>query len=368
MIYFLVTQKHGYTMRSFINFWAKELAHRIKVVSYEYLIHAKSLKYGTYIFSDIERLTPEQAKILTEIWEDLASVQKGVRLLNHPTLSFRRYGLLRTLHEKGFNNYNIYRLTECRIPKKFPVFLRSENDHKGPLTPLLKTPGALSSAIEEISRENSLEDKVMIEFCNTTDLNGIFRKYSAYIVGERIFPQHMMFGREWILKNVENLAKKKAELYEERHYLRNFPHKHQLKEVFQLAGINYGRIDYGLLDEKPQIWEINTNPALMNISSDVPKCSSTRTQFVQQMISALEAVDCEDDTKIKISIKAKIPKVKKTSSVFRTLLSFVIAFTQDRYYHVRQSRVPRAMGTIKYILFLLRKRKRFKLLRKPFVN
>ena len=36
----------------------------------------------------------------------------------------------------------------------------------------------------------------------------------------------------------------------------------QLREIFDLAQIEYGRIDYGMLDGKVQCWEINTNPGL----------------------------------------------------------------------------------------------------------
>src|SRR6266496_6263258 len=134
MIYYLVTQKHAYTMRSFMDTWAPELLSRVRVLSYESLLHRKVLGHGAYIFSDVERLTPEQADILSAIWEELASSGSGVRLFNHPTRSMRRYELLRTLYKKGLNAYNIYRLSECRTPKRFPVFLRGENDHGGSLT------------------------------------------------------------------------------------------------------------------------------------------------------------------------------------------------------------------------------------------
>ncbi len=35
-----------------------------------------------------------------------------------------------------------------------------------------------------------------------------------------------------------------------------------LRRVFDLAHIRFGRIDYGVLNGVPQVWEINTNPTM----------------------------------------------------------------------------------------------------------
>lgn len=338
MIYYLVTRRHAYTMRFFIDVWAKELRPRVRVISYESLPYKKSLKSGTYIFSDIERLAPGRAEILAGIWAELSSSGDGVLLLNHPTLSMQRYELLRTLYERGINAYNVYRLSECRVPARFPVFIRGENDHCGPLTALLGTPADLSCAIEEIERRSGLDDKIMIEFCETSGPEGIFRKYSAYIVGEEIFPQHMMFGSHWMLKSVRDVARKKDELYEERRYLRDNPHEDLLRAVFRMAGINYGRVDYGILNGRPQIWEINTNPTLMHISAGPLRCGTERVQFVQKMISALESVDCGWDRKDGIAVTAGTSsRAACVNDPFVRVFSSVL----DGYYYLRQSTVPR---------------------------
>lgn len=349
MIFYLVTQKHAYTMRSFLNFWGNELASRIKVLSYEYLIHASAIKPGTYIFSDIERLIPEHSEILSIIWEKITSKYEGVRLLNHPVHSMRRYELLRTLYECNYNKYNIYRLTDSQMPKRFPVFLRGENDHLGSLTPLLQTPEDLAVAIDGVSRgRQDNGNKVIIEFCDTSDANGIFRKYSAYVVGERIIPQHIMFGRDWMLKGVESLADKESELLEEQNYLKNNPHERQIGEILQLTGINYGRIDYSILNGRPQVWEINSNPTLMSLAANSPKRRDVRVQFVQQITSAFETVDFEADKKILIpvSVRAKISDLKNTTGL-KSVIHIIIVFLLDRYYYIRQTTLPRAIRVMK---------------------
>ena len=35
-----------------------------------------------------------------------------------------------------------------------------------------------------------------------------------------------------------------------------------LRRVFAVAGVDYGRVDYGVLDGVPQVWEINLNPTI----------------------------------------------------------------------------------------------------------
>ena len=51
------------------------------------------------------------------------------------------------------------------------------------------------------------------------------------------------------------------DMYEEEHVLvRDNPFAEAVKPAFDLAGIDYGRVDFGLVDGKPQIYEINNNP------------------------------------------------------------------------------------------------------------
>ena len=67
------------------------------------------------------------------------------------------------------------------------------------------------------------------------------------------------------------------------------PHQDALREIFGLAGIDYGRMDYGLLDGKVQVWEINTNPTIIGsrLRRSVER-QPTRERFDREMASALE--------------------------------------------------------------------------------
>jgi hypothetical protein len=46
-------------------------------------------------------------------------------------------------------------------------------------------------------------------------------------------------------------------------YVETNPHRDQLEKVFELGGIEYGRIDYCVVDGRVQTFEINTNPTVV---------------------------------------------------------------------------------------------------------
>jgi hypothetical protein len=341
MIYYLVTARHRYTINRYLASWGVKLIPRIRLLVYEDLNKLRSLPLGTYIFSDIERLTPQQTEMAAGAWEKLSSAGKGIRLLNHPTRSMRRYELLRTLYERGLNQFNIYRLTELRKPEKFPVFLRGENDHSGNQTPLLKSLNELDDIIALFyDQRKSLDDKIITEFCDTSDEKGIFRKYAAFIIGDQIIPRGIFFGWHWMLKSHTNDVTNEETLWEEQEYIENNPHDAQLREIFRLANVQYGRIDYSMLNSVTQVWEINTNPNVLSISSPerMERVSGLPISefFSKQFELAFEAIDCKPDSTTWIAIwtTPKIPFNQKTlerrTNKVLLLLDYVLSLMPPR--------------------------------------
>ncbi|HET6462885.1 MAG TPA: hypothetical protein VFH33_03710, partial [Candidatus Krumholzibacteria bacterium] len=145
MIYYLVTPKFEHTIKNYLAFWAKELEPRFQIRFYNDVLRARELPLGTYIFSDLERLTPAETEIATQVWEQLNAA--GARLLNHPRRTLKRYDLLTMLHEKGRNQFRVIRATDKKTPLKFPVFLREEGEHSGSLTVLLQNRHELDEAL-----------------------------------------------------------------------------------------------------------------------------------------------------------------------------------------------------------------------------
>lgn len=297
MIVHIVTRPHFYTSTAYFKTWGKDLAARRKLLFYEHLTRSRSLPVGTYIFSDIERLRPDEAEMAAQVWQCLANSGHHLRLLNHPTLSMRRYELLRTLYEQGLNAFNIYRLTELRNPQLFPVFIRGENDHNGAVTPLLHTPAELQAAIQTLERQGcSREDKVIVEYCDTADEHGVFRKYSAFVVGDQIVPTHVFFSHHWLTKvAVTEQRISEAMLREEQQFVETNPHADALKAIARIARIEYGRIDYGVLDGRVQVWEINTNPMLPRLNYGEEMRKGILQYSTSRLNAAFEAVNCQRD-------------------------------------------------------------------------
>jgi len=70
----------------------------------------------------------------------------------------------------------------------------------------------------------------------------------------------MFFSKKWMQKMSGDRISNESIDEEQRAYQKDNPHEEQLMSVFKAAGIEYGRIDYGVCNGRVQIWEINTNP------------------------------------------------------------------------------------------------------------
>ncbi len=260
-IHYFAHRKFTNTISNYLDSWGADLGDMFAVHSYDDLFHSFQPKAGVYIFSDAERLYPRQAELAAKRWRALEHAQVPVILLNHPTHVMRRFELLRALHSTRMNRFNVYRLNDNYLPVRFPVFLRYENDHQGAQSPLLHNKVELEAAIARWNMAGrSREDAIITEYVDTKDARGCFRKYSCFIVGDRIIPRHLFFSRHWSVKAGDSFEEEQLE--EELQFLRTNPHEEFLSEVARKSCISYGRIDYGVSEGGPQIFEINTNPQI----------------------------------------------------------------------------------------------------------
>ena len=313
MIYYLATQAHMYTIRGHLEGLGQGLADVVVPLPYEDVFDAvadevwwqtmlssewpyppkrvDALPSGTYIFADYDRLLPPDATRAAMVWQMLANRGSEVQLLNHPTRSMARYELLRTLFERGINAFNVYRPTEARWPERYPVILRGESDHREPKFPLLRSRAELEDALAVVGRRGqSRENLLVVEFCDTVDARGIYRKYPAIRVGSRVFTEAIQFSKQWLIKR-NDIDRPEELLAEEREFIRTDPYHAQISEIFELAGIDYGRMDYGILDGKIQVWEINSNP---NITISDPRLlvmppSPARAWITEWVVREFEA-------------------------------------------------------------------------------
>jgi hypothetical protein len=265
MVRFLLTRGHEYAV--------KKLAERkmggatvppCVVESYDRFFRRNAVPCGTYIFTDIERLTPWELRVAAEAYGILATDAR-CRVLNNPARVMARYELLRNLFEERINEFDVVRADERRLPARYPVFLRHEQDHDRPLsTELLQNREELEQALEQArTRGTSLRGILIVGYAAEPLDPPWFRKFNTFRVGNEVFAHHTVVEDSWVVKYGNRTVKLPEEykVFEQQFVKENWK-ADVLRRAFEIAGIEYGRADWGIVRGKVQVYEINTNPHL----------------------------------------------------------------------------------------------------------
>jgi hypothetical protein len=281
MITIFISKRHTYTIRPFLKTWANKAANSIRLLPYQYLHRIRRIQPGLFIFSDIDRLTPKQRQSAIHLCNYITKNFGESLIINHPNRVLTRYRLLTQLWEDGINQFRVYSQMERVGLMQFPVFVRRIHDHSGPLTDLIPSEEELIDRMHSLCISGQDPNQLItIEFCDTQSDDQLYRKYSAFRIGDRIIPGHIIFSREWVAKD----SPPEPLRHEEKAFLSDNPHQDELLQIFRLANIEYGRIDYGLLNGKIQVWEINTNPMLIKQRK---KYSMDKLPIKQQLVDEL---------------------------------------------------------------------------------
>jgi hypothetical protein len=310
MIFFVVQDNSYLSNAEYIETQARAIAHRLQLICYPELAFRKKLPLGTYVFCALDRLTDAEREIALRAWDALSAAGSEVRLLNHPTKTMLRYDLLRWLNDSGFNQFRAYRVSETTSPRRYPVFLRMENDHTGDIGGLLHNQTQLYAALARaVLLGYHLRDLLIVEYCNTACADGFFRKYSAFVVGDQVLPRFSNVNRHWMVK-AAGQHMDESTVMEERRFICENPHGATLREIFRQARVEYGRVDYSVLDGQLQIWEINLCPTigrgpLVQSASPLmekyrPLREVGRQHFYRRFQAALEGIDSGPDPRCEI--------------------------------------------------------------------
>jgi hypothetical protein len=82
---------------------------------------------------------------------------------------------------------------------------------------------------------------------------------------------------------------------EEMDFVQSNPHERQIREIFALARIDYGRIDYSFKNGRIQVWEINTNPGLVSfLSAGVPERLPLHEAFLDNFTRVMRKIDRQE--------------------------------------------------------------------------
>ena len=256
MIVFVVTPEHPYTVQEIAK---QSPGPEIKVTTYDELFRLGQVPLATYIFTDFDRLPLWRVREGAMIYRQLRD--GGARVLNDPARAPSRFGLLRRLYRRGINSFNAYRVEEGLIPRRWPVFLRCEGGHDAPLTGLMHDWDEARRAVDTAIADGApLTSLLLVEYAAEPVAPGLFRKLSMYRLGDTYVAAHCVHEGNWLVK-YGTMGIATPELYEdELRLIRDNPFEAALKPAFELAGIEYGRADFGLVGGKVEIYEINTNP------------------------------------------------------------------------------------------------------------
>ena len=295
MIYFVQGVLKGYTHKVLES---ADEAPDCHVWNYQKLLQQDIFPCGTYIFLDRERMDQWELRIYSQLYNHLKNAGAGYKVLNNPARVMNRYELLRMLYHKGINDFNAYLVSERQKPGSYPVFIRRIFDHSTPLTGLLHDETELESALDNLrSLQEPDEGLVIIEYCAEPVAKNLFRKLASYRIGENLFFIHTVHEESWLVKHgTKNLAS--DDLYKnEYEMIKNNAYENELRPVFDLANIDYGRVDFGLVNGKIQVYEINTNPKI-GPPEDHPNPVRTRSLALawNRYLDALRAIDTTDPT------------------------------------------------------------------------
>ena len=194
MIIFITSEKHRYTHESL-----RAEGVDLCVFSHgELQERSNALPRGTYVFTDIDRLSPSASRDASVAYRALK--RAGQRVLNDPARMLSRFGLLRALNRAGINDFDAYRVEALEQPKRWPVFLRVDGGHGAPASDLLENQEQLDAAIEQNIANGVLQSALLaIEYAAEPVQPGLFRKLSVFRVGDRFLGYTCVHDDQWIV-------------------------------------------------------------------------------------------------------------------------------------------------------------------------
>jgi hypothetical protein len=245
-------------------------------VSYAELFRTATLPRGAWIFAGLEALTAAELRMAHQA--QCTARDAGLPVLNPALKALRRYDLLELLHRSGRNSFRAHPADGPLGDVRYPVFVRLADEHNGSLTPLLNDRAALRRAMAYLwMRGLASRQLLVVEFCDTAGGDGLYRKYSVFRIGDTYVPRYLHIGTHWMTKDATSGATESM-ISEEMAYLRQNPHAAWVRETFEMAHIEYGRLDYGVQDGRPQAWEINMAPVLAGDPNRKSRLEQKRTR------------------------------------------------------------------------------------------
>lgn len=275
MVYHLCERSnYGPAIQCLRSIWPAPTGARLRAVFYDELETLK-ITPGLYIFTDVELMDDAHRAAALALHGTLKARPDIYRVWNDPARSTRRFDLLERLWREGRNGFRAYRLENNDQPAapsgmRYPVFIRDEHLHRGPLTGLLQNEAEVREAAAGLRAPGPKQNTgplLAVEFLDYASPDGIYRKYSYARMGTELIPKHILYSEGWSVKQPKSgQFDFGAWLEEEWAFLRSTPHLAEIKTLFDECSLDYGRVDYALVNGKIHVFEINSNPTMLQTS------------------------------------------------------------------------------------------------------
>lgn len=312
MIVFLTTAAFRDVLRSLTGSGYGADLPEIRVESYEETLRKSEIPWATYVFCDLERLTGFELRVAGALYVALAAT--GVRTLNNPARIKLRYEMLKQLAAVGINPFNVHRCDDRPSPRRFPVFIRAEDGHIAPDNRLLNNQAELEAALEDLRRRGeSPKGLLAVEWVPSDRYEGRWHKWGAFCISGQPVLDHIAVDGNWLVKlgRWEQLTPGIVAI--EHSAVMENRHADFVRQIFGLAGIDFGRADIGICDGRPVVYEINTNPVIHDYRPDPhllrqQTVKMARTRFA----SALFAIDSVHGGLVEVPSSAILAYCRRT--------------------------------------------------------
>ena len=243
----VVTRKHNYTFDNFFE-WVPQSREQIEFIHYEDLPPPIDPDdRDPVIFADLDRLSRKQMADAICFADRL--LLAGQLVLNYPAKFVDRFSLLKRLHLAGLNEFRVFPIFEVLFERdvRYPVFLRKNSGHSGNMTELAVNRWALTrQVLRQIVKAAlgrvALSDLIAVEYHSVRQAEGYSAKYSYLKIGPSLIARHVLFSTKWVVKYPD--LQEGDVLRREQEFIDRQPHFKLVKSLFELSGIDYGRIDF----------------------------------------------------------------------------------------------------------------------------
>ncbi len=271
-LFVVTTRKYAATTRNLVPV-LQTVGIELQQMCWDDFLPALSLPQGAWVLADFDRLHPWYLEVAASRFDAL--VEAGFPVLNDPRRFLSRASVIRTLFAQGINSFTCWLPAFGEVPVRFPVFLRTLAGHRGVISDLLADAAAASAALEQaLTQGFTITDLVFVEYRAAADPGaGHFQKHAAYRIGDKVLRAMTVNDDGWMAKT-GTLGRATEETYAtELAEMTTYPHADLMRRITDLCGCTYGRVDFGIVDGKVEIYEINTNPAIGFVEADHPSPS-----------------------------------------------------------------------------------------------